>query len=116
MLVVLGDAAFGAHVRDAVESAGFRAFVVADGRDARVLIRQGLDPCVILFALGSADEGRDFVARLAADAPTAAIPVIFFTAHPPGAESRAPIVSALAAFVQSYCASSSARNGSFAVH
>lgn len=114
--MVLDDAAFGVHVHRAVESAGFRADVVADGREARERIRQGLDPCVILFALGSADEGRDFVARLAAEPRTAAIPVIFFTAHPPLSASRAPIVSALAAFVQSYCASPSARSDSAAVH
>lgn len=116
VLVVLDDAPFGATVHRVIESAGFRPFLVASARDAHALIERGLDPCVVLFALTSSEEGRRFIARHGADPRWSAIPVIFYAARPRDAGARAPIAAALVAFVQSYCTPSSVESGSSALH
>lgn len=116
VLVVLDDAPFGATVYRAIESAGFRPFLVGSAREAHALIERGLHPCVVLFALTSSEEGRRFVARHGADPRRSAIPVIFYAARPRSLDARAPIASALVAFVQSYCAPSTVESGSSALH
>ncbi len=117
VLVVLDDAPFAGAVYRVIESAGFRPFLAASASEAHTLIERGLDPCVVLFGLTSSEEGRRFVARHGSDPRSAAIPVILCTVRPPrSADGRSPIVSALVAFVQSYCTSSRAENGSSALH
>lgn len=117
VLVVLDDAPFAATVYRVIESAGFRPFLVASASEAHALIERGLDPCVVLFGLTSSEEGRRFVVRHGSDPSSAAIPVIFHTVRPPrSADGRAPIVSALVAFVQSYCGKARVESGSSAVH
>jgi hypothetical protein len=66
--------------------------------------------------LTSSEEGRRFVARHGANPRWSAIPVIFYAASPCDEEARAPIASALVAFVQSYCTPSSVASGSSALH
>lgn len=114
--MVLDDAAFGATVYRVIQTAGFRPFLVRNAGEAHALIERGLAPCVVLFALTSAEAGREFVARHGADPRSAVIPVIFFAARPRTDDARSPIVSALVAFVQSYCAPSSVESGSSALH
>lgn len=117
VLVVLDDAPFAATVFRVIESAGFRPYLVASAGEAHALIERGLAPCVVLFGLTSSEEGRRFVARHASDSRSAAIPVILYTVRPPRSpDARSPIVSALVAFVQSYCTSSRVENGNSALH
>lgn len=116
VLVVVEDASFGAMVHRVIESAGLRPFLVESAREAHELIERGLEPCVVLFGLTSSDEGRRFARRHGADPRSCRIPVIFYAARPRNEGARAPIASALVAFVQSYCARSSVGSGSSAVH
>jgi PleD family two-component response regulator len=116
VLIVLADPPLAAPVRRVIGDAGFRPCVATDANEACELLGQGLDPCVVLFALDGSDQGREFLARHTADARTAEIPVIFFT--PLAAQNAAPIaavVAALVAFVQTHCDESS-RDGASIVH
>ena len=119
VLIVLSDAALATAVHRVIDRAGFQPVVVADPADARDLLENGLEPCVLLFALTSAAAGREFIRAHVADLSTAAIPVIFFT-PPPACDDgtgRSPIVAAMVAFVQAYCdrAHSSRQRGSSAL-
>lgn len=103
MLIVLDDSSLGTTMHRVIDDAGFRPVVVATAAAARERIEGGLDPCVVLFALHSPDEGRRFIAQHSADARSSMIPVIFFTARPEARDAPSPIASALVAFVQRYC-------------
>jgi DNA-binding response OmpR family regulator len=100
VLLVAQDVAVAEMLRLAVAKAGYGTTVVASAPAARTLLDAGLDPCVVLFAMGGDEDGREFIRLHNADANTARIPVIFFTA---GAATALPIVSALVAFVERYC-------------
>jgi CheY-like chemotaxis protein len=116
VLVVLDDDAFAARIYRVIEQAGFRPFLARNAREAHELLEKQLDPCVVLFSLTSASEGRDFLARHGASPRAAETPVIFFPAGAHTADAAAPIVSALVAFVQTYCEAAAAESGSSAVH
>ena len=116
VLVVLEDDAYAALVYAAIERAGFRPFLARNAREAHALLERQLEPCVVLFSLTSAEEGRAFLARQAASDRATEIPVIFFPVSTNAADAAAPIVSALIAFVRTYCETSPAENGSSALH
>lgn len=116
VLVVLEDDAFAALVYGAIDQAGFRPFLARDALEAHALLDRQLEPCAILFSLTSAEDGRAFLARHGASDRATEIPVIFFPVSTSAADAAAPIVAALIAFVRTYCESSSAENGSSALH
>jgi ActR/RegA family two-component response regulator len=117
VLVVLDDDAWAARLHRVIERAGFRPFLARNAAEAHELLERQLDPCVLLFSLTSSDEGRQFLGLHGASSSSGKIPVIFF---PGGArmagDADAPIVSALLAFVQTYCASAQDEDGSSALH
>jgi CheY-like chemotaxis protein len=116
VLIVLDDPPAAALVHRVIDDAGFRPFIVSDATDARELLANGLDPCIVLFALEGSEDARDFITRHGADPRTRSIPVIFFTAHTGSERSpEGPIVAALIAFLQTYCGEAS-RERSTLVH
>jgi hypothetical protein len=103
VLIVHADDAAGATVLRAIAEESYRPRLVANAQLARVLLDDGLAPCVVLFALRTPDDGRDFIRAHLANPDTAAIPVIFFAADGTSATGGEIIVPALLAFVRTYC-------------
>jgi CheY-like chemotaxis protein len=67
-----------------LESAGWRVTCAADGRDALVHLRRGMQPALALVDLRMPImDGMELIAAMRADPSLAAIPIVLHTAEPP---------------------------------
>jgi hypothetical protein len=71
VLIVLADDELAPTIQRALEQAAYRPRIVSTPEEARALLESGLGPCVVLFAMPTLDDGREFIRKHDADTTTA---------------------------------------------